>query len=464
MSKNNTDNTTAANTNNNQEEEQQQLHKKNNTKKIVALQTAWSFAAKGAAFLGFYAANLSIAAYLLPNGFGLWSWLWSWITVALCLSYGGINLATQHFIAGLNAKTQTEQLKNTLLASLQIRLKFSAVSTVLLLLIMWGLGFLNYKNSQYDWQQLAAPAAVILFFGGVLEWAKNILAALHKLFGVFIITSIEFGAKWALAWWALNNTPPDTYLVALLWAFAIAVGLAAITSVFFWLRMCFFTNHLPQKRNTNDTRNEFKALEKKLHNYSLPLFIISVGFLLFTEADIILLGFFHPPDIVGQYNAAKLLLMPLPQISQALAMGSLPLFGSINAAQPKWWLKKVFLRLCLINAFLFGFITVIVWLFAPFIMSYLYPLSNIGQGVWVLRILVLYVLAASFAVVLNGILDYRGKATQRSYNMLASLALLALFGTLGAWYWQGIGVALAVVLAYIPYVLRNYWLVKTELN
>jgi O-antigen/teichoic acid export membrane protein len=84
---------------------------------------------------------------------------------------------------------------------------------------------------------------------------------------------------------------------------------------------------------------------------------------LFTEADIILLGFFHPPDIVGQYNAAKLLLMPLPQISQALAMGSLPLFGSINAAQPKWWLKKVFLRLCLINAFLFGFITVVVCTF-----------------------------------------------------------------------------------------------------
>ena len=83
---------------------------------------------------------------------------------------------------------------------------------------------------------------------------------------------------------------------------------------------------------------------------------------------------------------------------------------------------------------------------------------------WVVAIFVLYGLEASFAVVINGILDYRGKATQRSYNMLASLALLALFGTLGAWYWQGIGVALAVVLAYIPYVLRNYWLVKTELN
>ncbi len=203
-------------------------------------------------------------------------------------------------------------------------------------------------------------------------------------------------------------------------------------------------------KELKDTNRE---MVKEIFNYSIPLFLISIGFAVATEIDSIMIGWLSTDVEVGLYAIPKQIVTKLPHISYAIAMGTMPVFAKMNRENHAE-LKALFSKLVGYNALFFLLVALAIILTAPYIIPLLFGIEY-GGSILPLQILTGYLLVFTLSVFFNQFLDYQGYARNRAINLVLSLIVnfglnLYLIPKYGA-----IGAAISTSVSYIPYLLLN---------
>lgn len=406
-------------------------------------ETSWSFAAKGTAFLLFFLLNVYLARTLGVEKFGTWSFFFSMLTIVLLFSYFGINASARKYVAQYN---KTRELNNVLKSSIKLRLIFSLVFTILLLLIHKPLAITIGRPEFASLFLLSAP---LVLLAGLVEFLKDAFMGLHRIKYNFIVNLLEYGLKLLLVVILLTFS---LELFNIINSFIIASFITSLIGLYL-----LYTNFY--KKNKSHGKNDFTI---EILRYSIPLFFISVGFLIATEVDTLMLGLLTTDAEVGIYAVAKQIIIKLPHISLAIAMGTMPVFAKLNKDN-KEELKKLFYKLLKTNALIFSTIALGIvffsWFFVPLIFGIEYSASVLP-----LQILTVYLVCFSFSVFLSSFLDYRGLAQKRAINLSITMVLNIILNFILIPTYGAIGAAAATSISYLPYILLNYIEVKKSLN
>lgn len=397
-------------------------------------QTFWSFGAKGMGFIGFYATNIFLARFLGIETFGLWSLFFSILSILLVLSRLGLGTATQRYVAQYN---HTEYLKPLLCSSIWLRI----VSTAVVSLCLFPLA---QPLAQWLHQpligQLILYSVPLVFISGLVEFLKSIFTGLHALKYSFIITSSEYLLKLVLVVTLLTSFGS---LDSVILAYTIAL-----------LLTCMVGYYLLDNRFDLPGSSSTIRFIGELVNYSKILFIISVGFLIASEIDVIMIGLYCDDKEIGTYAGAKQLVTYLPHISVAIAAGTMAPFAKLNRIN-KEKLKLLFERLILINTLIFLPIILGILLFSDSIILLLLGSDYIGSSK-TLVLLTPFIVAGSFLTLFGTFLDYQGLASKRAKNMVVTILLNIMLNMLLIPRYGSIGAAAATSLSYVPYALLNY--------
>lgn len=406
---------------------------KNLTDNKLLRETFWSFAAKGVALIFFVITNIFLARFLGAKYFGRWSFLYSIINTITLISWFGINRATNKFVAQHRG---TGELQPVLKSSLKLRLAASTVFTFALLLIHQPLARMISKP---ELTPLLAAAAPFVFFSGLVEYFKATFIGLHQLKYHFILNTFEFGLKCVLVLLLLTIYKN---LAAAVWSFNLALAVTAVVGAYLLYQN--FYKHLPHLN-----KNYLKAILK----YSWPFFVISLGYLVATELDTLMIGFLKNDLEVGLYAVAKQPMVKLTQISLAIAMGTMPIFAKMNR-QNKNSLKRLFYRLLKINTLIYGILALIIFLSAPTLI----PLAlgwEYQAAARIFQLLTPYLLTVSYSNYFNAFLDYQGLAAKRAANFLVSVTLNIVLNFSLIPRYGATGAAIATSLSYFPYLILN---------
>jgi len=404
---------------------------------------SWGFIAKGTALLLYLLLNIYLARTLSVEKFGTWSFLFSILTIILLLSWSGINISTNRYIAKYN---KTKELNNILKSSIKLRIIFSMGFAIIFLLIHKPLALLIGRPEFIPLFLLSIP---LILFSGFVEYLKQVFMGLHRIKYNFIINFLEFGLKLLFVILFLNFS---LELFNIVNAFVIATFITSLIG-FYLLYKKFYIKTKNYKQ---------KDFTKEILKYSIPMFFISIGFLITTEIDILMLGLLAADIEVGIYAIAKQIITKLPHIAMAVGMGTMPIFAKLNKDN-KEKLRNTFYKLLKINALIFSLITIGIisfsWFFIPLIFGVGYSASVLP-----LQILTVYMISFSFSIFLSSFLDYRGLAKKRAINMSFSMVLNIVLNFILIPQYGAVGAAIATSISYLPYVILNWLEVRKVLN
>lgn len=403
---------------------------------------SWSFIAKGTSFVFFIALNIFLARYLGPELFGTWSFFFSILSILLLLSYFGINASARTHIAQY---FNTPDLRAVFQASFKMRIIWSLAFAIVFLIIHEPFANLLGRPELAIMFLAATP---IIFMAGTVEYAKNVFQGLHRIKFDFFVNASEFGLKLivTVVWLLFANA-----MVSIVYSFNIAY---LVTMVFGFYLMYY--------RFYKGLTSSGKRFEQAILRYSIPLFLISIGFVVTTEIDTIMIGLLHSDLEVGIYAVAKQIVIKLPHIAVAIGMGTMPVFARLNQSNREE-LKVLFHKLLKTNTIIFGGIGFIIlstsWFIIPFIFGSEYTRSAIS-----LMLLVPYLLFFSYSVFLSSFMDYQGKAVKRAVNLSVAILLNIGLNYILIPRYGAVGAAITTSIAYIPYLVLNWLEVKRMLD
>ncbi len=194
----------------------------------------------------------------------------------------------------------------------------------------------------------------------------------------------------------------------------------------------------------------------------MPLFIITIGFLIATEIDTVMLGFLSTDTELGIYGVAKQVVIKLPHISVAIAMGSMPVFAKLNDDNRKE-LKIFFYKLLKTNTVIYLIITTGILLFSPFFVPMIFG-NEYCASVLPLQILTVYSVVFSYSILLGNFLDYQGLANKRAVFLTISVIINIIINTILIPEYGAVGAAIATSISYFPYIIFNWIEVKRFLK
>lgn len=405
-------------------------------------ETTWSFLAKGSASICFVALNILLARLLGLEKFGVWSFFYSIISIIALISYFGLNASSRKYIAQYN---DTNELADVLKTSLRLRIIFSFCFSTFLLIAYKPLASL-FGRPELDFLFLAAVPFV--FFSGLVEYFKDVFQGLHRLKYNFFITTAEYSLKLLITFTVFAFT---SNIVSIVYSFAFSLFAASAIGSYFFYR---FYNRV------KGTTNQKFAIS--ILKYSVPLFFVMIGFAVATEIDTVMLGYLSTNSEVGIYSVAKQLIVKLPHISFAIALGSMPVFAKLND-QNREELNKLFNRLMKTNTILFGSIGTLIlatsWFFIPLLFGRQYIDSVVP-----LMILVVFLICYSYSIFLSYFLNYQGKATRQAINLSLTIALNVGLNFILIPNYGASGAAMATSISYGPYILLNWLEVRRTLR
>lgn len=407
-------------------------------------ETFWSFTAKGSSFLLFLVLNIILARFLGVSGFGEWSFFLSVLTVLLYLSYCGINTSGQTFVAQY---ADTEMMRSVLAASFRLRVVVSLAFALLLLLLH------NPLASALGRPELAlvfVSAVPLLFLAGIVEYLKNVFEGLHRIKYNFIVNLLEYGLKLIFITGVLFLS---TGLVPIVGAFTLALLIASLAGGYL-LYTRFYLTALASPLDCGD-------MTRTILCYSAPLFIITIGLIIATEIDTIMIGLLSTDVEVGLYAAAKNIIVKIPHISYALAMGTMPVFAqklTLNREMYRDRLEGLLRTNAIIILPIIGGILLFSGYFIPFIYG-----SGYEGSVLPFQILTLYLLCVSFSIPLGQLLDYQGQATKRAYFMVLMILINIILNFLLIPVYGAVGAAIGTSLSLVPYLLFTWLEVRRVL-
>lgn len=404
------------------------------TRNKLIKETAWSLLAKGISAIFFIGLNVFLARHLGPDRFGTWSYFYSILSIVLLLSYFGINEAARKYFAQFN---NTDKFGSILRSSLLIRVSYSFLFSILFLCIHRPLASIL---SRPDFELLFFTAVPLIFFAGMVDFFKHAFEGFHRLKYAFIVTFFEHSLKLIITIIILFFV---NGLVAVIYSFNLTLFITSIIGFYFFYYHFYKNNRVIQK-----------SFDLDILKYSLPLFFISIGFAIAVELDVLMLGILSVDSEVGIYGVAKQIIVKLPHLAMAIALGAMPVFVKLNSSN-KEELKMLFNKLLLINTIIFGSIGLLIlttsWFFIPLIFGLEYLASVVP-----LMILVLYLLQFSYSIFLSSLLDYQGKAAKRAINLSITLVFNILLNIILIPRYGATGAAIGTSVSYIPYVFLNW--------
>jgi len=411
-------------------------------KNKILKETIWSFLTKGITFILFLLTNVYLARVLGVQGFGEWSYLLSIITIFLTLSYFGINTSTKVFIARNN---KTNNLKSIFRDSLLLRTKVSIISAIIFLTIAFPLSRIMNKPEFFVLFLFATP---FILFKSFVEFNKNVFQGLHRLKFQFFINFSEFGLNLILSIILLKLI---LSINSVLYAFIISSIITSILGFLF-----FGKTYRSLKGNIKED------YQKKIFNYSIPLVLIGVGFILMTEIDTIMLGLLLGELEVGVYAVAKNLINKLPQIAFAISLGVMPIFAKMSL-ENKSEMKNKFKKLLLINSLIYIPLTLVLIFLSPWIIIFLFGIEYTAS-ILPLQILSIWVLMVSYNIFQSSFMDYQKKAWKRTKNFSIAIILNIILNIILIPRYGPVGAALGTTISYIPYFIANWIEVRKSWN
>jgi len=409
-----------------------------NDKKNLLKETVWSFSAKGIAFIFFIILNIFLARYLGPEKFGAWSFFFSMLSIIVLFSDLGINISTRKFVAQYS---QTKKLRSILESSLKIRF-FSALIIASIFLLLYS--FLADAIDRPEFKNMFLFATPLLFLSAFVEYFKALFQGLHKLKYNFFINASEQGLKLILTVLFLIFM---NRLIALVYSFNFALLATGILG--FCLLYFHFYKNLPSAK---------EPFGKEILKYSLPIFFATISFTMAAEIDTVMLGFLSNDIEVGVYAVAKKIIVEMPQISLALALGVMPIFARMTK-ENKLELKKFFHKLLKYNIFIFILVALLILtvgrILVPMIFGPAYSDSSL-----ILVLLTPYLFLASQSIFLEQLLDYRGLAKKRALNFILVIVLNISINIYLIPIYGAVGAAIATSVSYLPYLILNWLEVK----
>ncbi|HUF39127.1 MAG TPA: oligosaccharide flippase family protein [Anaerolineales bacterium] len=405
-------------------------------------ETIWSFATKLAAAVLFVVLNAYLARTLGPDLWGSWSFLLSILTVVILLAHLGLNNAARAYAARY---VGTETLRRVLRASLTLRIAASAVFTALFVLLHEPLA------AWIDRPDLAAPlraAAPLVFLMGFAEYLKQLFTGLHRLKFHLLTNLVEFGSKIAFSVLLLRIAVALENLVLAFW---LAVGLSVLVGMVVWRR--FYLDPGAAGAAPVSLPPDEPDLLIRILRYSLPLFVISIGFAVLTEIDTLMLGLLSTDFEVGQFAIAKQLANKLPQFALALSMGTMPGFARM-APENMEVMRTRFKGVLRLNALAFVPGGLLLVLLAPRLIPLVFGPEYTG-AVLPLQILTLWVVLSSFNMFFNALLDYQGRAARRARNFILTIFLTIALNLVLIPRFGAAGAAIATTVSFLPYVVLN---------
>jgi len=387
---------------------------------------------KACTFPLFFILNIFLARTLGVDKLGEWSFFFSIFTTILLISNFGIK-ASMKFIAEHNHTENLIQVLND-----ATKLRVICISLFAIALLIFG-DYLAILIKRPDFASLFSWAALLLFVTGFVEYLKHVFTGLHRIKYTFIVNVLELGLKVSFVILLLNFSLD---LKNIVWAFTIAVTVSVLVG--FYLLYKNFHTH---------TNTSNKKYFKEIFNYSIPLFLVSIGFSIATEVDTIMLGLLSTNAEVGVYAIAKQIVVKLPHFSYAIAMGTMPIFAKITVDN-NLKLKQLFIRLLSINGLVFIPVVLGILFLGPFLIPLIYGADYVA-AVLPLQILTVYLLVFTFTVFFNQLLDYQGLAKIRAINIFISTVLNICLN-----YWLiprygAVGAAISTSISYFPYLILN---------
>lgn len=182
--------------------------------------------------------------------------------------------------------------------------------------------------------------------------------------------------------------------------------------------------------------------------YSFPLFIISLGFLVYTQTDVLMIQYYMSSYEVGIYAIVIVIITKLQAPFTALGFTFAPLFsGNLNPEKTSMYNKVLIRVIILAMPISFGIYSVadqlINVIFGP----------DYSESINILKVLVIYTFFLSLNTVFTPIMDFMGNATLRSWFMISTALLkvvlsIILIPDLGLY-----GLVIATITSYLLYSL-----------
>lgn len=404
----------------------------------LSKEITWSILAKGVASLLFIALNIFLARYLGPKQFGAWSFFFSILTILYLVSNSGLNTSSRKYIAQHN---NTDKLGSILKSSFRLRIVYSLSFSIFLLVIYKALAS---ALNRPDFEPLFLAGIPLVFFASLVEYFKNVFQGLHRLKYNFFINLSEHGLKLLFVSFFLFFV---NGLVSIIYSFSLAFIVTSIIASYF---LYFYFYKSAQSPGSH--------FEKDIIKYSVPLFVTTIGFVIATEIDTVLIGILSTDTEVGIYAVAKQATVKLPHIAFAIASGAMPVFAKLSPENKKELIGLLY-KLLKINSAIFGSIGVIIlstsWFFIPIIYGVKYK-----AAIFPLIFLIPYLIFASYSVFLTFFLDYQGKAIKRAINLIIAIIVNIVLDTILIPQYGAAGAAIATSVSYAPYVFLNWLEVK----
>ena len=403
--------------------------------------SAWAYAAKLAAVLLFFAADIIIARNLDIAQYAEWAFFFSILSMTYYVCWFGVNGSAKVFVS--KTVRDTEERRACIRAGIRVRTAVTLALAVPALLLAWiapEFAFFRDLTAKYPHlHRLLFMMAGITALNSFAEFYKETETGTQNYRGVFLLTCLEYGAvlaAGAVGAGLFHSTEATGAGFLAAYAAVLILGMILLLK---WNGI----------RTLRDGAREYRAYAKKIFRYALPLAMIGIGGVILVEMDTMMLGMLSTPENVSNYAIAKQICTKASHINNALAMGTLTSFSVITAEdyQQK---RTAFSRLTRINLALTLAAGAAMFFLAKLAIGILYGEQYL-EAAGIIRMLVPYYLLYGISAFYALFLDFHEKAGKRSLwylvmigiNFVLNLALIPRYGTTGA--------CLATAVSLVPY-------------
>jgi O-antigen/teichoic acid export membrane protein len=401
----------------------------------LAKETWWSLVNKGFVFVSFYVVNYVLARQFGVELYGQWSFLWALLSIISVFSFLGINTSAKKFFA---EHLDTPKLQGVYKYAFYLR----TIGSLSILSFYAFVVVLCYFTSALEKDQLfllviSAPLVILL---GYIDWYREFFLGIHRIFPLLVLNLIDYFLKLLLIFLFLSRLNIPTVVLVF-----VCSSIACVTYAYFWSRNYFLSSEGGCFLEG--------SIKKSIKEYSYPIFFMTVGFVLISEIDTVMIGMLSNDEAVGRYALAKQIVCKIPHLSLAIAAGVMPVFAKLTTGDELVQCRKLFRKVIICNTLLVVPVLIAVFVFGGQILSLVGP--DYSGSLTSLRILTLYVFFVSASAFLSSFLDYAGLAKKRAKNLIVAIVLNIFLNMMLIPKYGAVGAATATLMSYLPYFYLN---------
>lgn len=404
--------------------------------------TILSLGSKAVGMILFMATDIMIARFLSTESYDEWSFFYAIITMCYWLVWFGINESVRVFVAKerKNIKRQNSNIR----IGMKLRLLISGL--FLLLFTIASIVFIFVgpsKNLRYPHlKELFVCGSLLCFANSLLEYFKAVFIGLVKFKNIFILTLAEFGGYFIFG---VGCLVISKNIIGLGIGYIIAIWNAAL------IGSILLKKYLRESKCQYADSEYEKTIRWSIFKYAMPIFVVSIGSLLLTEMDSLMLGVMSETGEIGAYSIAKSLMGKLTHVNLAICTSTMTVFAVLTKENVNR-MRKTFHKIMLGNVAVMLLICVAVLLFGPYVVRILYGVEYSKSGI-VIIYLIPYYCGYAITIFMSALLDYQEKAKQRVPIYFAMILLNFILNMLFIPRYGAIGAAIATDFSLLPYLV-----------